>query len=483
MRARASKRATNPTGSVRQVRGRAPEGTSVPRPEPRRRTPAGTAASPATPRSAATCRSNAHTARSAAARLWRAADHASIRATSRSGADPPRFEGVPDLTRASKKEWLLTNGLGGYSMSTASGLNTRRWHGLLVAAMRQPVGRAVVLSKMDETLDFASGPVPLDTNFYPGVVHPRGFEHIESFSLYPFPAVVFSGPGWRLEKTIYLVHGENLSSSPQDARRASATPRGPQGEDLRRRRSPPLQQCIPSRRAAPVEPSPRRCRAWSCLRFGSGGANAHDRRPRRPPPRCRVSPLEMLRLRVRPRSLSAKPASCRSRTNHQRPSGCAHGFGGSIGAAPHTDGTVYLVCPTPTSSRTGLDKNLEYPGTLPWPEYREDLWSYGFYETRLMVGQTMTIACTLHSPEKRAPGWPVEREIERRAQIMMQVPDEKPFARRLGLAAEQFLVRREREHVSIVAGYPWMEDSSRDTMIALPGLLLVTGRHRERRRS
>jgi len=70
----------------------------------------------------------------------------------RSAFDPVqiRLDGKTcrDLTRASKKEWLLTNGIGGYSMSTVAGLNTRRHHGLLVAQMRPPIGRAVVLSKM-----------------------------------------------------------------------------------------------------------------------------------------------------------------------------------------------------------------------------------------------------------------------------------------------------------------------------------------------
>ncbi len=68
-----------------------------------------------------------------------------------------------DLTSASKKEYLLTNGIGGYSMSTIAGLNTRRYHGLLVASQKSPLQRVVVLSKMDELLTLPSGPVSLDT--------------------------------------------------------------------------------------------------------------------------------------------------------------------------------------------------------------------------------------------------------------------------------------------------------------------------------
>ncbi|PYQ04251.1 MAG: hypothetical protein DMF82_11170, partial [Acidobacteria bacterium] len=54
-----------------------------------------------------------------------------------------------DLSRASLREWLHTDGLGGYASSTVVGLNTRRYHGLLVAATRPPVGRMVLLSKLE----------------------------------------------------------------------------------------------------------------------------------------------------------------------------------------------------------------------------------------------------------------------------------------------------------------------------------------------
>ncbi len=58
-----------------------------------------------------------------------------------------------NLDAASQREWLETNGLGGSASSTVAGLNTRRYHGLLIAATRPPVGRMVLLSKLEETLD------------------------------------------------------------------------------------------------------------------------------------------------------------------------------------------------------------------------------------------------------------------------------------------------------------------------------------------
>jgi len=59
--------------------------------------------------------------------------------------------GNPDI--AGRREWLETNGIGGYASSTIIGMNTRRYHGLLVAATQPPVGRMVLLAKMEETLD------------------------------------------------------------------------------------------------------------------------------------------------------------------------------------------------------------------------------------------------------------------------------------------------------------------------------------------
>ena len=72
-----------------------------------------------------------------------------------------------NLDAALSREWLETNGLGGYASSTIIGLNTRRYHGLLVAATRPPVGRMVLLSKLEETLIIDGQRFELSTNQYP----------------------------------------------------------------------------------------------------------------------------------------------------------------------------------------------------------------------------------------------------------------------------------------------------------------------------
>jgi predicted glycogen debranching enzyme len=87
-----------------------------------------------------------------------------------------------DLEAALNREWLETNGLGGFASSTVIGLNTRRYHGLLVAATKPPVGRMVLLSKLEETLFIDGKRFDLSANRYPGVVHPQGFRYLKSFA-------------------------------------------------------------------------------------------------------------------------------------------------------------------------------------------------------------------------------------------------------------------------------------------------------------
>ena len=96
-------------------------------------------------------------------------------------------ESCRDLKVALTREWLETNGIGGFSSSTISGLNTRRYHGLLTAATKPPVGRLVMLSKLEETLVIDGRRYELSSNQYPGVIHPQGFQYQTAFRLDPFP--------------------------------------------------------------------------------------------------------------------------------------------------------------------------------------------------------------------------------------------------------------------------------------------------------
>src|SRR5690242_2439135 len=110
-----------------------------------------------------------------------------------------------NLDAACRREWLETNGIGGFASSTIIGLNTRRYHGLLVAATKPPVGRIVLLSKIEETLVIDRRRVDLSCNRYPGVVHPQGYVHLKQFRQDPFPVFVYEVEGVVLEKSIFMV--------------------------------------------------------------------------------------------------------------------------------------------------------------------------------------------------------------------------------------------------------------------------------------
>ena len=113
-----------------------------------------------------------------------------------------------DFERASHLEWLDTNNTGAYAMGTVAGVNTRRYYGLLVASLQQPVQRCVVLSKLDEQVTLNDQSYELATNQFPGVVNPRGFELLDLFRLDPFPGWIWQLGPHSLVKEVFLVEGK-----------------------------------------------------------------------------------------------------------------------------------------------------------------------------------------------------------------------------------------------------------------------------------
>lgn len=127
-----------------------------------------------------------------------------------------------DFRSALEKEWLITNGLGGYASSTVLGINTRRYHGLLVAAAKPPLGRSVILSKVEETISMGKLRFNLSSNQYQDLIHPEGYKYLTNFRLNPFPVFTYSMGNIVLEKTVFMLNGHNavvisykLLSSPE----------------------------------------------------------------------------------------------------------------------------------------------------------------------------------------------------------------------------------------------------------------------------
>jgi predicted glycogen debranching enzyme len=89
-----------------------------------------------------------------------------------------------NLQSAESKEWPVTNGIGGYASGTVAGLLTHRYHGLLFAALKSPLGRALLLTKLDETAQYDEQLYPLYANrWVDGTVESKGYQHLESFCL------------------------------------------------------------------------------------------------------------------------------------------------------------------------------------------------------------------------------------------------------------------------------------------------------------
>jgi predicted glycogen debranching enzyme len=114
-----------------------------------------------------------------------------------------------DLQAGLSREWLETNGLGGFACGTLSGANTRRYHGLLTAALNPPCGRMLLLSKLEETLVLGDRRIDLSTNEYAGAIHPKGYLLLTNFRLDPLPTWTFEVEGLRMEKSIFMPQGSN----------------------------------------------------------------------------------------------------------------------------------------------------------------------------------------------------------------------------------------------------------------------------------
>ena len=116
-----------------------------------------------------------------------------------------------DFDKSSTLEWLETNGIGGFASGTISGANTRRYHGILTAAMRPPLGRVTTLSKFEETLIIDGEKFEISSNQYPNKIYPEGFKFLKNFRLAPFPVWTYEIGSVRIEKKIFMVYGENTT--------------------------------------------------------------------------------------------------------------------------------------------------------------------------------------------------------------------------------------------------------------------------------
>jgi len=112
-----------------------------------------------------------------------------------------------DINNSQNKEWIVTNGLGGYSSSTIIGLNTKKTHGLLFSSINH--NNYLILSKLDETLILNDKIIELSTNQYPGIIHPKGYKYQDGFIYNFFPTFHYNINGIKISKSIIMLQDHN----------------------------------------------------------------------------------------------------------------------------------------------------------------------------------------------------------------------------------------------------------------------------------
>ena len=317
---------------------------------------------------------------------------------------------------SSRREWLVTNGLGGYASASLSGANTRRYHGLLVPAFSPPLGRAVLLSKVEEEVRVEDQLYQLSANKYPSVVQPQGFRHLHHFTTRPVPTFTyqFHEDTVVLEKRVWMAHARNTVY---------------------------VQYTL-------------------------------------------VKAPEPVRLSLVPLTAYKDYHT----EQHQW-----DGFLGTTTSEP--DGRICFVAyptahplylsmlpPFAFSDHSGWFYNLEHPREQERGlDFTEDLYCPGRFDGLLSPGQTVTLVATVETETPEGPDEAFKSELSRRRGLLKRadVPEADTAREALTLAADQFVVEKSDRvaRATILAGYPWFTDWGRDTMIALPGLCLTTGRH------
>jgi predicted glycogen debranching enzyme len=323
------------------------------------------------------------------------------------------------LPVAEGREWLCTNGLGGFASGTVAGLLTRRYHGLLVAALAPPLGRTLLVAKADDVVAYGSARYPLYTNRWAdGTVDGHGYRAIERFRLEgTTPVWTVACADALLEKRIFMEPGANTTYVHYRVVRASAS------------------LALEVRLLANY-------RDYHGSTRGSGW-------------RMRVEPVaDGLRVvaydGARPVLLLAPGATLEP----------AHAWCEGVRLAREEE--------------RGLDA-------------REDHLHVGTARITLGAGAEFALVVSAEPDPDRDGGAAWARRQRHEADLLARWRAAEPAAAgapawigQLVLAADQFVVQRptaaEPGGRSLIAGYHWFGDWGRDTMIALPGLTLATGR-------
>jgi predicted glycogen debranching enzyme len=269
------------------------------------------------------------------------------------------------------------------------------------------------LSKLDEAVGFDKEQIELGSNLFPGAIHPRGYQYLESFSKHLFPVFIYKAAGVRIRKTVAAVNGENTTLILYEVLEA------------------------PSSFSLMLQPF-------------MAGREYHG-------------------------LMRANEA-----VNRQ------FEFENQILVTALYDNLPKLFLFVPESTFMENQQwhyNFEYPVEKSrGQDFQEDLFTPGTFICRLKAGDRLGVIASTTAPANRDAFDLFETEKNRRLQLIANLKVADEITETLALAADQFIVKRGEELKTIIAGYHWFTDWGRDTMIALPGLTLSTGRFGDAKR-
>ncbi len=306
------------------------------------------------------------------------------------------------------REWIVTNGIGGFAGSSLVGANMRSYHGILVAALRPPLERTLLVSHLDEKVQFADKEIDLTTHLYQNNVITIGYKHLTAFTYLFHPIFTYHLDGIVIEKKIYMIYGENTTI---------------------------------------VE--------YHYL----DGADSIE---------LKLTPL--LNYRDYHGNIKANDWPWIVEKN-----GYQYQFTAFSGATP-----VYMT----SKAKWTEERYWHYGMYYPIEAYRglkavEDHFVPGFLKATLKPGERLEVIFSTEDKYSKIPDV-YQEQVVRIEELWLQAGAKDEVSRKLVVAADQFLVHRDSsDTATVIAGYPWFTDWGRDSMIALPGLALVTGRFQE----
>jgi len=329
-----------------------------------------------------------------------------------------------DLRDAESREWLVTNGIGGYAFGTIAGLQTRCYHGLLTAALEPPLGRTLLIANLDETARYSSEDFALSTNRWAdGTVSPQGYLNIERFHLEgTTPVWTFALGDALIEKRIFMQSGSNTTYVLYRLVRA----RGPVELSIKVLADYAAEHCVTVGRTLPMEVTLVE-RGLQIVAF---------RGARQSYVLCNSGTAQPAKNWYRNFDLAAERA--RGLPDH-----ADHFFAGELRATIVPGGSLTVVASTEASA--SVDGEAVYARRQK--------------ETAVLLDRFLAAIAASAATKTQPP---------------------PPAVQQLILAADQFIAARPLDVApnakTILAGYPWFNDWGRDTMVALPGLCLATGR-------